>query len=587
MNQPDSNSHVSNFIRHQIDADLDHNRYKNRRWAGKPSFGQMQKDAPFDKAAIRTRFPPEPNGYLHLGHAKSICLNFKIAQDYGGICHLRFDDTNPAKEDLSYLEPIKEAVQWLGFDWHEHLYFASSYFDAMLQAAEHLIKTNHAYVDSQNAETMRLNRGTLTEPGKNSPHRDRSIEENLTLFTQMKQGRYTDGKHVLRAKIDMGSPNINLRDPVIYRIRHLSHHSTNNKWCIYPTYTFAHPIEDALESITHSLCTLEFEDQRPFYDWLLTRLSDVGFLTNPAPRQIEFSRLNVSHTVLSKRNLNALVSEKLVEGWDDPRMPTIQGMKKRGYTPKGLRQFIHQTGVSKSDSLIEYSELEQCQRDYLNEVTNRRIAIINPLKLVIDNYPEGNEESCEAPNHPKFSERGNRTIMLSRKLWIERNDFNETPPKGYFRLAPGKKVRLRYAYVIECTHVQKNSEGEVTCVHAIYYKDSRSGTAGADQYKVKGNIHWLSIQHAVEAEVRLYDRLFDLEDPSAHIHSIEQLKETLNPHSLLVKQAKIEPFLLNATADEKFQFERLGYFVADIHDSKPGNPVFNRITDLKSTWKKK
>ncbi|MCB1899532.1 MAG: glutamine--tRNA ligase/YqeY domain fusion protein, partial [Rhodocyclaceae bacterium] len=435
-----------------------------------------------DSARIRTRFPPEPNGYLHFGHAKSICLNFSLAHDYDGACHLRFDDTNPTREEQEYVDAIIDAVHWLGFDWGENLFFASDYFERMYAFAEYLIRAGKAYVDSLSAEEMRAYRGTLTEVGRDSPYRTRSVEENLDLFARMKAGEFADGTHILRAKIDMASPNINLRDPAIYRIRHAHHHRTGDTWCVYPMYTFAHPIEDALENITHSFCTLEFEDQRPFYDWLLEQLRAGGLIPSPAPKQIEFSRLNLTYVVLSKRKLIQLVEEGHAQGWDDPRMPTLVGGRRRGYPPEGFRLFAERIGVSKSDSLIEYSVLEESMREVLNDSAERRVAVLDPLKLVIDNYPEGQLEECTAPNHPLKPELGNRSMPFGRALWIEREDFMEEPVKGFRRLFPGNMVRLRYGYVVKCLGCDKDAEGNVTAVHCEYMPDSRSGTPGADNY---------------------------------------------------------------------------------------------------------
>ena len=532
---------------------------------------------------VETRFPPEPNGYLHLGHAKSICLNFGLARDYGGVCHLRFDDTNPEKESQEYVDSIVESVKWLGFDWGSHLYFASNYFDTMYACAEYLITAGHAYVDSLSADDMRAYRGTLTEPGKDSPYRSRSAEENLDLFRRMKAGEFPDGAHVLRAKIDMASPNINLRDPAIYRIKRAHHHNTGDTWCIYPMYTYAHPIEDAIEHITHSICTLEFEDQRPFYDWLLDKLADGGFFTLPLPQQIEFARLNLTYVVLSKRKLIQLVEEKHVSGWDDPRLPTLVGARRRGYTAEGFRRFTDQIGVSKSDGWIDYSMFEASQRDVLNDSALRRIAVLDPVKLIIDNYPEGQSEECFAPNHPQQPDLGKRAVPLSKELWIEREDFMETPSKGYFRLYPGNSVRLRYGYVVACTGCDKDESGTITAVHCDYLPDTKSGTPGADSVKVKGNIHWVSAAHAYEAEVRLYDRLFTTAQPGGE--SGDFLND-LNPDSVRVIRAQLEPALKDAAAEDRFQFERHGYFVADRVDSKPGAPVFNRTVTLKDSWVK-
>lgn len=573
----------SNFIRQIIEADLAAGKHAGVTWGGQPGPAAAHAGAPPDAAKIRTRFPPEPNGYLHIGHAKSICLNFGLARDYGGACHLRFDDTNPEKEEQEYVDAIVDAVRWLGFDWGANGYFASDYFDFMYEAAQHLIRSGHAYVDSQSAEEMRASRGTLTEAGKASPYRGRSVEENLDLFRRMEAGEFPDGTHVLRAKIDMASPNINLRDPVLYRIRHATHHRAGDKWNVYPMYTFAHPIEDALERITHSLCTLEFEDQRPFYDWLLDRLAEGGLLAQPLPRQVEFARLNLTYVVLSKRKLIQLVQERHVDGWDDPRLPTLAGARRRGYTPEGFRAFAERIGVAKADSWIDYGVLEECMRDDLNERALRRIAVLDPLRLVIDNYPEGQEEDCFAPNHPQQPDLGKRAVPFSRELWIEREDFAETPPKGYFRLFPGNSVRLRYGFVVKCTGCEKDAAGNVTAVHCEYFADSKSGTPGADAYKVKGNIHWVSAKHAYAAQVRLYDRLFREAQPGA---GGRDYLEDLNPGSKQVIDARLEPALKDAQPEDRYQFERHGYFVADRVDSKPGAPVFNRTVTLKDSWAK-
>ena len=568
----------SNFIRSIIEADLASGKHASRAWGGKPGPAKTHEGAAQDPAKIRTRFPPEPNGYLHIGHAKSICLNFGLARDFGGACHLRFDDTNPEKEEQEYVDSIIAAVKWLGFGWEhagaEHLYYASDYFDFMYHAAEHLIEAGHAYVDSLSAEQMRALRGTLTEPGKGSPYRDRGAEENLKLFRQMREGRFKEGEHVLRAKIDMSSPNINMRDPAIYRIRKVTHHRTGDKWCVYPMYTYAHPIEDALERITHSLCTLEFEDQRPFYDWLLERLADGGLLARPLPRQIEFARLNLTYVLLSKRKLIQLVEEGHVEGWDDPRMPTLAGARRRGYTPEGFRLFAERIGVSKADSWIEYSVLEDCMREHLNEVAPRRMAVLNPVKLVIENYPEGKEELCEVPNHPQKPDWGRRSVPFSRELWIEREDFMETPAQGYFRLFTGNKVRLRYGYVVECTGYDKATD----TVRCTYDSDTKSGTPGAEKVKVKGNIHWVSARHAYGAEVRLYDRLFKVPHPEGF--------EDLNPGSRQAITAQLEPALRQAGPEERFQFERHGYFISDRADPVSGAPGFNRAVTLRDSWGK-
>ncbi len=574
---------TSNFIRSHIDADLSAGKYAARSWGGKPGPARVHAGAPLDAAKIRTRFPPEPNGYLHLGHAKSICLNFGLALHYAGACHLRFDDTNPEKEEQEYVDSIRDAVQWLGFDWGPNGYFASDYFDYMYEAAEYLISAGHAYVDEQSAEEMRANRGTLTEPGKPGPWRDRPAAESLARFREMREGKHADGAMVLRAKIDIASPNINLRDPVIYRIRKATHHRTGDAWCIYPLYTFAHPIEDALEQITHSICTLEFEDQRPFYDWLLGKLADGGLLARPLPQQIEFARLNLTYVALSKRKLIQLVDEKHVSGWDDPRLPTLAGARRRGYTPEGFRLFADRIGVSKADSWIEYSVLEDCMRDHLNEIAERRIAVLDPVKLVIDNYPEGQQEDCFAPNHPQNPDLGKRVVPLSRELWIEREDFAEQAPKGFFRLFPGNSVRLRYGYVVKCTGCEKDAAGNVTVVHCEYLPETKSGTPGAETVKVKGNIHWLSAAHSQASEVRLYDRLFKEAHPGA---GGRDFLLDLNPDSVKTITAQLEPSLAAAGPGTRFQFERHGYFVVDTGDSAPGKPVFNRAVTLRDSWVK-
>ncbi|MFY4705616.1 glutamine--tRNA ligase/YqeY domain fusion protein [Burkholderia glumae] len=555
---------ASNFIRNIIDDDND-----SGKWGGR----------------VETRFPPEPNGYLHIGHAKSICLNFGVARDYGGVCHLRFDDTNPEKESVEYVNSIIDAVKWLGFDWHkngaDHQYFASDYYDKLYQFAELLIERGRAYVDSQSADEMRANRGSLTEPGKPSPFRDRSVEENLDLFRRMKAGEFAEGEHVLRAKIDMASPNFNMRDPVLYRIRFAHHYRTGDAWCIYPMYDYTHCISDALENITHSLCTLEFEDHRPLYDWVLNELADAGVFTRPLPQQIEFSRLNLTYAITSKRKLLQLVTENHVDGWDDPRMPTIVGIRRRGFTPESLQLFCERIGVTKVDSWIDMSVLEGALRDDLDEKAPRTAAVLDPLKLVIDNYPEGQSEACTAPVHPHHPERGLRTFPISRELWIERDDFQEAPAKGYFRLYPGNKVRLRYGYVVECTGFDKDEQGNVTAVHCNYFPDSKSGTEGANHYKVKGNIHWVSAAHAVAAEVRIYDRLFREPHPDA---GGRNYLEALNPDSKKIVNAYLEPGTEHAEAEARYQFERHGYFVADRLDTRPGKPVFNRIVPLRDSW---
>jgi glutaminyl-tRNA synthetase len=567
----------SNFLRGIIDSDIASAKYAHRSDA-------QGKALP----TVITRFPPEPNGYLHIGHAKSICLNFGLARDYAGRCHLRFDDTNPTKEDQEYVDTIIDSVQWLGYDWkHEgvtHLHYASDYFDQLYQMAEWLITAGHAYVDSQSADDMAANRGSFSEPGKNSPFRDRPAEESLALFRRMKAGECKDGEHIVRAKIDMASPNMNMRDPAIYRIRHAHHHRTGDKWCIYPMYDYTHPISDALENITHSFCTLEFQDHRPFYDWILERLTEGGFFKKPLPHQYEFARLNLTYAITSKRKLLQLVEEKIVDGWDDPRMPTIVGIRRRGYTPEAIQLFAERIGVAKADSWIDMSTLEGALRDDLDPKAARLVAVLNPLKLIIDNFSETESEDCTAPVHPHHPERGNRHFKLSRELWIEAEDFMEVPSKGYFRLFPGNKVRLRYGFVIECTGCDKDANGNVIAVHCNYFADSKSGTEGSANYKVKGNIHWVSAAHAVEAEVRLYDRLFSDAHPDA---GGKDFKQALNADSKTVVTAYCESGAELAQSDEKFQFERHGYFVADRLDSKAGKPVFNRITTLKDSWTSK
>ena len=591
--EPSAAAPAINFIRNIIDADLAAGKHAARKWSGQPGPAAQQLAGAPDPAKIRTRFPPEPNGYLHFGHAKSICLNFGLARDYGGQCHLRFDDTNPEKEEQEYVDSIIDAVKWLGFSWEgdgeTNLYYASNYFDWMVQFAEYLLTSGHAYVDSQSADEMRAARGTLTEAGKDSPFRSRSVDENLDLFKRMQAGEFADGAHIVRAKIDMASPNINLRDPAIYRIRHATHHNTGDKWCVYPMYTFAHPIEDALENITHSICTLEFADQRPFYDWLLERLAEGGLLQRPLPQQIEFSRLNLTYVVLSKRKLIQLVEEKHVAGWDDPRLPTLVGARRRGYTPAGFRLFAERIGVSKSDSLIEYTLLEEAMREVLNVAAERRVAVLDPLKLIIDNYPAGESEACFAPNHPLKPELGKRAMPFSRELWIEREDFMEEPGKGYHRLYPGNMARLKYGYIVKCVGCEKEASGRVTAVHCEYLPETKSGTPGADSVKVKGNLHWVSQAHGFEAEVRLYDRLFSCPAPGSRREGDAEGLERdfltdINPNSVQVINAWLEPSLKTAKAEDNFQFERHGYFVADRIDSKDGTPVFNRTVTLKDSW---
>jgi glutaminyl-tRNA synthetase len=608
---PTGAGHVTNFIRNIVEADLAAGKYAARRWAGAPGPAAAHAQGAKDPAPIRTRFPPEPNGYLHIGHAKSICLNFGLARDYGGLCHMRFDDTNPTKEEQEYVDSILASVRWLGFDWGPHLYYASDYFDWLYEFAEKLIEAGQAYVDSLTADEIRALRGTLTEAGEASPYRDRPPAESLDLFRRMKAGEFPDGAHVLRLKIDMGSPNLNLRDPVAYRIRHASHHRTGDKWCIYPMYDYTHGVSDALENITHSICTLEFADHRPLYDWLNERLAALGLLNMPLPQQIEFARLNLNYTVLSKRKLIRLVDEGHVDGWDDPRMPTIVGARRRGYTPESLRLFADRIGVSKADSIIDMGVLEDCVREDLNERAPRAFAVLDPLKLVIENWPADKVEACEAPVHPHKPELGVRRFPISRELWIEREDFAESPPKGYFRLFPGNLVRLRFGYVVRCLGAEKDAGGNVVAVRCEVLPETKSGTPGSDRVKVKGNIHWLSAAHALEAEVRLYDRLFLVPFPGskrgrdAAIHEAHQAHEMLagedeaaeptadahwlddiNPDSMRALRAWVEPALADAQPDDRYQFERHGYFVADMKDTRPGKPVFNRAVTLRDSWRR-
>ncbi|MEY2660243.1 MAG: Glutamine--tRNA ligase [Pseudomonadota bacterium] len=592
----------SHFLRQIIEQDLAQGTYAQRRWAGTPGDAAHHAQGQPDPAKIRTRFPPEPNGYLHLGHAKSICLNFGLARDYGGVCHLRFDDTNPEKEDTEFVHSIIDAVRWLGFDWAQPgqargsaaPYQASDYFDFMYRAAEALIEAGQAYVDEQSAEEMRTNRGDFTTPGKNSPFRERSPAENLARFREMREGKHPDGAMVLRAKIDMASPNINMRDPAIYRIRHAEHHHTGKRWCIYPMYTFAHPIEDALEQITHSICTLEFEDQRPFYDWLLQRLIESGLLASPPPRQHEFARLNLTYVVTSKRKLAQLVSEGRVSGWDDPRMPTIVGLRRRGYTPESLHLFTDRIGVTKSDSWIDYSVLEGCLREDLEHKAHRGMAVLDPVKLVLSNWAEvfGSAlytELCTQPALPAsampegMAPPPERVFKIGAEVWIEREDFEEVPPKGYKRLFPGHVVRLKGGYVIECTGCSRDAQGRVSEVYAKVIAGTKSGTPGADSVKAKAAITWVGVADGVSAEIRLYDRLFADAHPDA---GGKDFLQAINPDSLKVVQGYVEPSLALAAPDQKFQFERHGYFVADRKDHSANKPVFNRAVGLKDSWGK-
>jgi glutaminyl-tRNA synthetase len=547
-------SRPSNFIRDIILDDLKTNKFEGR---------------------VQTRFPPEPNGYLHIGHAKAICLDFGLADEFGGHTNLRFDDTNPAKEETEYVESIKADVQWLGFHW-DGLFYASDYFDQLHQWAVKLIRDGKAYVDDLSAEEIRKHRGTLTEPGKNSPHRNRTVEENLNLFERMRAGEFPDGSRVLRAKIDMASPNLNMRDPVMYRILHAEHHRTGNKWCIYPMYDYAHGQSDSLEKVTHSMCTLEFEDHRPLYNWFIQQL---GIFPS---QQIEFDRLNLTYTLLSKRKLLQLVQEGRVRGWDDPRMPTLSGIRRRGYTPEAIRNFCASIGVSKTTGSIELAMLEHFVREDLNKRAPRVMAVLRPLKVVIDNYPETQVDELDAVNNPEDESAGTRKIPFSRVLYIEQDDFREVPPPKYFRLSPGREVRLRYGYFVTCTGAVKNDKGEVIEVHCTYDPASKGGNS-PDGRKVKSTIHWVSAAHAVDAEVRIYENLFTKENPS-DVELGKDVLENLNPNSLeIIADAKVEPSLANAAPGTRYQFERLGYFCAD-PDSKPGKPVFNRTVALKDAW---
>lgn len=545
----------TNFIRAIIDEDLKTNKFGGR---------------------VHTRFPPEPNGYLHIGHAKSICLNFGLAEIYHGLCNLRFDDTNPIKEEDEYVNAIIEDVKWLGFDWGDRLYFASDYFDQMYQYAIQLIKAGKAYVDDLSAEEIKEYRGTLTKPGKNSPYRDRSVEENLDLFQRMRAGEFEDGSRVLRAKIDMGSGNLNMRDPVMYRILHASHHRSGDKWCIYPMYDWAHGLEDSIERITHSICTLEFEDHRPLYDWFLDQLGVYH------PQQIEFARLNLTYTVMSKRKLLQLVQEGHVSGWDDPRMPTLSGLRRRGYTPESIRDFSERIGVAKSNSTVEIELLEHCLREDLNKRAPRAMAVLHPLKVVIENYPEGQQEELEAVNNPEDPAAGTRQISFSREIYIEQDDFMEEPPRKFFRLAPGREVRLKHAYFIKCERVIKDPDtGEIVELRCTYDPSTRSGTP-QDGRKVKATLHWVSVINAVKAKIRLYEHLFVKENPD-EVEPGQDFRSNLNPNSLEVLQGYVEPSLRNVPPGSRFQFLRLGYFCAD-PDSTPEKPVFNRTVALRDTW---
>jgi len=557
MSENEKNELQTNFIKQIIDKDIKNGKNERR---------------------VHTRFPPEPNGYLHIGHAKSICLNFGLAEEYGGLCNLRFDDTNPEKEDVEYVDSIMEDVKWLGFDWDDRLYYASDYFEKLYDYAVKLIKIGKAFVCDLSGEEMREYRGTLTEAGKNSPYRDRSVEENLDLFERMKNGEFEEGEKVLRAKIDMSSPNINMRDPVIYRIRKNEHHRTGNKWSVYPMYDYTHCLSDAMEGITHSVCTLEFEDHRPLYDWFLDVLE-----TENHPQQIEFARLNINYTVMSKRILLHLVKENLVKGWDDPRMPTISGLRRRGVTPESIRLFADQIGVAKSNSTVDIAFLDYCIREDLNKKAKRVMGVLEPLKLVIDNYPEDKVEMLPAVNNPEDPNSGEREIPFSKYLYIEQEDFMEDPPKKYFRLSPGKEIRLKHAYYVKCVRVEKDKDGNVIEVGCTYDPDTKGGWSN-DGRKVKGTSHWVSSKHAVKAEIRLYDKLFNIENPSEL--STEELEKNINPESVkILKNAMLEPSLKDAKPNENFQFLRQGYFVLD-KDSEGEQLVFNRTVSLRDTWAK-
>ncbi len=529
-------------------------------------------------ARVHTRFPPEPNGYLHIGHAKSICLNFGIAKEYGGLCNLRFDDTNPVKEDTEYVDSIKEDIRWLGFDWENREYYASDYFETLYGYAEKLVLDGKAFVCDLTADEIRQHRGTLTEPGRNSPYRERSIDENLDLFRRMRAGEYPDGARTLRAKIDMASPNLNMRDPVMYRILRAEHHRTGNDWCIYPTYDWAHGQSDSIEGITHSICTLEFEDHRPLYDWFVEQLGIHH------PQQIEFARLNLTYTVMSKRKLLRLVQEGIVDGWDDPRMPTISGLRRRGYTPASLRDFADRIGVAKKESTIDVALLEHCLREDLNKHAARVMAVLNPLKVVITNYPDGEVEHLEAVNNPEDAEQGMRDVPFAKELYIERDDFMEDPPKKFFRLSPGNEVRLRYAYIIRCDEVVKDDAGNITELRCSYDVETKSGSAQSGR-KVKGTIHWVSAAHAFETDVHLYDPLFPVENPD-DVPEGQDFLSNLDRESHRVVKALVEPSLASAQSGDRFQFERVGYFCVDSKHSKPGAPVFNRTVTLRDTWAK-
>mgnify|MGYP000990162284 FL=1 len=586
----------SNFLRHVIENDLKHGVYAARKWGGSPGDSLHHAQGMQDPAKVRTRFPPEPNGYLHIGHAKSIWLNFELAKEYGGVCHLRFDDTNPEKEEQEYVDGIRDAVKWLGYETYladrpdapgiaqPHEYFASDYFDFMYRAAEYLITAGLAYVDEQTPDQMRATRGDFNTPGTDSPFRVRSSDENLARFRQMRDGELEDGAATLRAKIDMTSSNINMRDPALYRIRRATHHNTGDKWCIYPMYTFAHPIEDALEQITHSIATLEFEDQRPFYDWLLYRLAEGGLIASPHPRQYEFARLNVTHVITSKRKLRQLVEEGHVDGWDDPRIPTLAGLRRRGYTPEALKLFCERSGVTKSGGWIDYASLEAALRDTLDPIAPRAMVVLDPVKLVITDWAELMDsdallDDCTAPVNPRDHESGLRSFKIGREVWIERTDYEDVQPKGFFRLFPGNKVRLKYGHTIVCTGATRDAGGKVVEVQATLVPDTKSGTPGADAVKVKGNITWVAVADAVPVEVRLYEQLFATAQPGSG-----ELLEELNKESLMTCAAFAEPSLAVAKVGSVgFQFERHGYFVVDVKAADDGKLVFNRTAGMRDS----
>jgi len=559
MEVPEKEKRSLNFIEAIIEEDLKNNKNEGR---------------------VHTRFPPEPNGYLHIGHAKSICLNFGLAEEYNGFCNLRFDDTNPEKEEQEYVDSIMEDIRWLGFQWHDKPYYASDYFDQLYEWAVKMIRNGKAYVDDQPQEVISEQRGVPTRPGIESPYRNRSVEENLDLFERMKNGEFPNGAKVLRAKIDMSSPNMHMRDPIMYRILHEEHHRTGDKWCIYPMYDYAHGQSDYIEGITHSLCTLEFEIHRPLYDWFLDQIAEGDY----RPRQIEFARLNLSYTVMSKRKLLQLVEEGLVNGWDDPRMPTISGLRRRGYTPQSIRSFADRVGIAKRDNVIDVGLLEFSVREHLNQVAPRVFAVLEPVKVIITNYPEGKIEEMEVDNNPEDPEAGKRKVPFSREIYIERNDFMEDPPRKFFRMGPGREVRLKGAYIIKCEDYKKDEDGNITEIYCTYDPETRSGGSGANR-KVKGTLHWVSVPHAIEAEVRLYDRLFMDEDPDGH--KDRDFREFLNPDSLkVVTNCKLEPSLKSAKPNDKFQFQRLGYFCVD-KDSTDEELVFNRTVPLRDSWAKK